>query len=124
MNRWYWRAVYNDGTGISQLEKNPATGLEWSSDHVDLTKLTAMVLEPKDGKSPRVIMQIKEGETPRRFWRQYVSATGPSVGNQKTCWCLVLEKAGVTFCNFFRPDGSVVISTDVNNGSEFQVPLP
>lgn len=123
MHRWYWRAVYNDGTGISQLEINPETGLEYSSLHADMSKLVAIVMEPRDGKSNRVILQVGEGEKPIRFWRQYVFAMGPKAGQGSTCWVLGLEKNGVGVYAFFRPDdGSVVISTDFNGGSEFQVP--
>lgn len=120
MDRWYWRAVYNDGTGVSQLETNPATGLEWSSHHVDLNKLVALVLEPRSDSVNRVILQVNPGETPRRFWRHYVSALGESA-SKKTCWGLALEKNGTTFYVFLRPDGSTVISTS-NDASEFDVP--
>lgn len=123
MDRWYWRAAYNDGTSVSQLEINPATGRQWSSEHVDFSKLAAIILEPRDGKSNRVLLQVREGERPKRFWRQYMAASGPATGARSTCWVLCLEKDGHQFCTFFRPDGTIVISTDYNGGSEFNVPV-
>ena len=118
MDRYYWRAVYHDGTGISQLETNPKTGGEWSSNDIDMSKLSAIVMEPRTEEYNKVILQVHSGEKAQRFWRQYVCAMGPGVGQRSTTWCLTLEKNGVTFGAFFRPDGSIVLSTDIENGSE------
>lgn len=124
MDRWYWRAVFKDNSSISQREVNPATGREWSSDDLDLDRLDAIVMEPLQAGQPRVIMQVRAGEKPKRFWRQYLNASGPNAGKRSTCWCLVLEKDGITFCSYFRPDGTIILSTDYQNGSEIEIPLP
>lgn len=118
MDRWYWRAIYNDGTGVSQLETNPSTGMEWSSDHVDMSRLIALVLEPLTPQQNRVILHVQPGELARRFWRHYVTAGGQDIGLKRTCWVLSLEKNGITFYNFFKPDGTIVLSTNFEYGSE------
>jgi hypothetical protein len=121
MHRWFWKAVFNDDSSVRQGEVNPSTGREWSSDDLDLDRLVAIVMEPVQVGQPRVLMQVRSGEKPKRFWRQYLPANGPMAGKRSTCWALALEKDGTTFCVYFRPDGSIVLSTDFQNGSEFQV---
>ena len=118
MDRYIWKAYYNDGSFISQTEINPETGREWSSDHVPKEQLKAVCLEPTDTNARPILLQVKEGESFRRFWRRYF---GTENGEDRgTCWVLVLEKNGVEVYTFVRPDGSIVISTD-SEASEFSI---
>lgn len=134
MNRWVWIAYYDDGTVVRQSEFNEATGKEWSSDHLDPDRLKALTLEPEFSKigncvQPRIILQFEKGTRFKRFWRTYTTAVvtvneetnEETVENQVTVtWVVSIEKNGVTFYNFFRPNGEWVVSTNPE-GSEYYV---
>lgn len=126
MNRWVWIAYYHDGTTIRQTEFNEVTGKEWSSDHLDPDKLKALTLEPefsdhKGRTQPRVVLEFEKGTRFKRFWRRYttVHAEDDSITEFVT-WVISIEKNGVTFYNFFRPNGEWVLSTNPE-GSDFIV---
>ena len=67
-------------------------------------------MEPKAPGAQRVVMFVAPGEKPIRFWRHDVVAMGENVGKKETHWVMGLEKNGEKYYNFFRPDGSIVIS--------------
>lgn len=115
MHRWKWRGIYNDGSSIEQGTINPATNKNWSSDHLDLAKLRAVVYEPLDPGQPKVIYEIRPGEKFKRFWRQYHVVGGAS----STTWSFRLDVDDVSFFSFFRGNGSVVLTTNPE-GSEFK----
>lgn len=122
MNRWAWRAYYEDGSTISQGDLNPDTGKEWSSDHLPMENLKCLALETMDGQSPRILVQRTMGMRINRFWRRYFNASsGDDMG---TCWVVELQPYDVpysmSFFAFFRPDGTYVLSTD-SEASEFNV---
>lgn len=124
MQRYIWKAYYNDGSIKSQLDINPETGRELSSDHLpDQHLIKAIVLEPQFCNVPKVSLQIKSGEQFKRFWVQYIDV-GPLA--QRTCWVLQLTVRShhyadpVDVYTFIRPDGSIVVSTDPE-GSEFNI---
>ena len=117
MDRWTWRAVYENGKAINQGDINPATNREWSTDHLSYDSLKAIHLIPKDDGQFQVILAVKPGEKFIRFWRRYFSNNG---SESSTCWVIGLERSGVTFYNFLRPDGTFVLSSDPED-SEFDV---
>jgi hypothetical protein len=126
MNRWVWIAHYHDGTTIRQTEFNEVTGKEWSSDHLDPDRLKSLTLEPefsdhKGRTQPRVVLEFEKGTRFKRFWRRYatVHAEDDSVTEFVT-WVIAIQKDGVTFYNFFRPNGEWVLSTNPE-GSDFTV---
>jgi hypothetical protein len=123
LDRWRWRVIRRGGLlPVTQDDPHPTDPTrEISSDPVLLPRyggdpalVAAVVLEPQQPGEPRVILEVRPGEQPRRFNRRYLDGSGQAVG---TCWVLALEKNGVEFYAFFRPDGTVVLSTD-NNASE------
>jgi hypothetical protein len=122
MDRWVWKGIYKDGTVITQGDwnldhpKKKDTGGEWSSDHLDLTKLKAVKLESQNSGQPDIYLEFREGDTFRRFWRQYPLGDGTKI----TCWGLKITRDGTTFYNFFRPDGSWVVTTNPE-GSELEI---
>lgn len=122
MYRWYWRAVYNDGTGVSQLETNPATGREWSSESVDFAKLTALVLEPISPFQPRVIVQAGPGEIQRRLWRHYVTAIGGGAGQRATTWGLTIEDGKTKACLWLSKNNTAIFTFDFQYGSDYIIP--
>ena len=126
MNRWVWIAHYHDGTVIRQSEFNEATGREWSSDHLDPDRLKAVTLEPefadiKGRTQPRIVLEFETGTRFRRLWRRYTSVNvDDNSVTEFATWILQIEKNGVTFYNFFRPNGEWVLSTNPE-GSDFTV---
>lgn len=116
MDRWLWRGYYEDSFYIEQNSINTKTGRNWSSDDLDLSRLKSIVLEPQSDRFPRVTFCIQSGEVPKRFWRQYRGVTG----SRSTTWAFSLTVNGVSFYNFYRPDGSIVLTTNPE-GSEFGI---
>ena len=108
MDRWFWRGYYHDGTIISEGDNNPSTNNEWSSDHLDVSKLKALVLEPKREGLARIILHISPGDKFKRKWRHYLKMPG----GKSTCHILSLQRNGKEFFTFIRPDGSIVISSN------------
>lgn len=112
MDRWRWKAIYKDGTTISEKDINPETGRQWSSDHLDQSQLHALVMVPKREGLSQIVMQISPGDTMTRKWRHYKAANGG--GDLGTCHVLSLSKNGTAFYSFFRPNGKIIISFDLN----------
>lgn len=132
LDRWKWRVIRRDGLlPVSQDDPHPLFPERGTSSDFTLMpkhggepeKVAAVVLEPARPGEDRVVLEVHPGEQPRRFNRRYFDGSGQAVG---TAWCLGLEAGPefgaahddveilnqTTFWAFFRPDGSVILSTD------------
>lgn len=108
MDRWYWKGIYHDGSVFTENDVNAVTGRTFSSNHLDATKLKALILEPRRPGINRIVVHVSPGDVPRRKWRQYIASSGA----RGTCHMISVERNNTTFYTFLRPDGKMVISTN------------
>jgi hypothetical protein len=121
--RWKWAAVYKDGSRVVQGDINPGTGKPWSigvwanrswaPGDLDLKGLQAILFIPLVDSAPRVLLQVRDGDTPIRFVQRYQAAL---TGEQWCSWVLGVQRGQEMFFTYLNQDGSVYLTSEMRVG--------
>lgn len=107
--RWWWLAVYDDGTTLEQFDRD---GYFHKFAEIDWARLSSFGLVSED--LPSITILWREGMKPIHFYRNYILDLGGQ--NIRTKLYCIGYQNGAEKCLFVvMPDNSVMVTDDIDN---------